>query len=200
MSRPGGEGGFRSFASVLRPVADLLADNQSGGGAQIAYEESRKLGYTDGFEQGRAEGRATGLRDAESETEALRQELRQESTEAVATISAEVGHWRCDVEARLGRLAVAIARKILAHEVETSPDTVSDIVRESLGAAVGTDVLKIRVAPKHYDALAASEAAPVGIALVADPSIESGCVVETTWGELDAQGSTFLDRLEKEAA
>lgn len=201
MSKLGGEGAWRPLASVLRPVADLVADSHGGGaGAQRAYEESHKLGYCDGFEQGRAEGRAEGLLAAEAETEALRSRIRSEADAALAALADEVKKWQADCESQLGRLAVAIARKVLAHEVETSADTVSDIVREAIGAAVGTEVLRIRVSPDQAEVLTEGRVVPSGIALVADPSITCGCVVETTWGELDAQGATFLDRLEREAA
>ncbi|MCC6403502.1 MAG: hypothetical protein IT207_05785 [Fimbriimonadaceae bacterium] len=200
MSRLKGERGFLPFASVLRPVTEVLADDGSGGGGKQAYEESRRLGYCDGFEQGRSEGRATGLRDAEAETEAHRSELQLRSSEALLAIAAEQAAWRSEAEGRLGRLAVAIARKVLAHEVETSADTVTDIVREAMSAVIGAEVLKIRVAPHHAEIVSSSEVGSRGLEIVPDPTIDSGCVIETTWGEMDAQCATFLDRLDREAA
>jgi flagellar assembly protein FliH len=190
---------FRPLASALRPIADVLGDSKEDPGLAEAYEASRRQGYDDGFEQGRAEGRAEGLAEARKAADSERAAQAARASEALEAVSAAFSAWRDEAERRLGLVAMRVARRALGDEVEAGRTAVSSILREALAAAEGSDVLRVRVSPSDA-ALLATDASVQGLTVVADPGVSSGCIVETSWGELDAQCGTFLDRIEREAA
>lgn len=190
-----GQGAFRPLASALKPIAEVLAQPAADKGAAEAYEASRRQGYDDGFEQGRAEGRAEGLAAAMRESDLAQQRQAAENRTVLEGIAQGVQEWQAAMERKLGLVAVRIAREALAGE-EASGPAVQAIVRKALRSAEGAEVVRVRVPPEAASCL---EDVP-GLAVVADPSVDSGCIVETSWGELDARCSSYLDRVEKEAA
>lgn len=190
---------FRPLASALRPITEVLGDRNEDPAVQEAYEASRRQGYDDGFEQGRAEGRAEGLAQARKEAEAERERQSAKVAETLEAVSQAFAAWREEAERRLGLVAMRVARRALGDEVEAGRTAVASILREALAAAEGSEVLRVRVSPEDAERLSA-EPSVNGLAVVADPAVATGCVVETSWGELDAQCGTFLDRIEREAA
>jgi flagellar assembly protein FliH len=198
LSKPRSGGGWLPFASVLKPVAAILAEHRADPGDLEEAVRSRKLGYDDGFAQGRAEGYAEGHAQAKQEAAAANAEAVAQFAASVEAVERAFREWRAGAEERIGLLALAAARKAVGREIESGPGAVQDIVRLALDEAVGTRVVRIRV-PAHTAALV-GEAVPEGVAVVEDTAIESGCVIETDWGELDARCGSFFDRIEEAAA
>src|SRR5690606_16120529 len=92
-------------------------------------------------------------------------------------------------------LALEISKKIIDTTVEVNPEYLVHIVREALGQAGAAAIRKIRVSPQDYEFIEV-----VGLRrqfesegswdFEADETIRSGCIVETSGGEIDFQ----LDR------
>ena len=100
------------------------------------------------------------------------------------------------------RLAVAIARKIIGAELETSPDTVVKIVREALSSGrrarqvsikvPATDVARVRAGIPKLDLAASCEVDVIGGDIEA-----GGCVIEMEFGIIDARLETQLRLIEQ---
>ncbi|RMD83751.1 MAG: hypothetical protein D6808_08165 [Candidatus Dadabacteria bacterium] len=98
-------------------------------------------------------------------------------------------------------LAVMIAKKIVDTTVEINPEYIVDIVREALNLTGTAVVKKVRISPqdkeffdvigiektlKGYDGMWEFEA---------DETIKSGCVIETSAGEIDYQLDKAWERI-----
>ncbi|WP_430391047.1 FliH/SctL family protein [Dyella sp. 20L07] len=98
------------------------------------------------------------------------------------------------VELELARLAMTVARQVLAHELRTTPDLVVEAVRQAaLALPSATGNLRVRL---HADDLALLRT--LGVAeqhwqLVADPTLRPGdCMLENERSRLDARVETRL--------
>ncbi|WP_130619373.1 FliH/SctL family protein [Dyella amyloliquefaciens] len=98
------------------------------------------------------------------------------------------------VELELARLAMTVARQVLAHELRTSPDLVVEAVRQAalaLPAAKGS--LRVRLHAEDLALLRSLDAAEEHWQLLADPNLQRGdCLLETDRSRLDARVETRL--------
>ncbi len=98
------------------------------------------------------------------------------------------------VELELARLAMTVARQVVAHELRTSPDLVVEAIRQAvLAMPAATSALRVRL---HGDDVALVRS--LGIAekhwqLVSDASLQRGdCLLETERSRLDARVETRM--------
>jgi flagellar assembly protein FliH len=147
---------------------------------------------------GHAEGRAEGHRDGLSETTAAAsamgeavnalQALRHETAEAVERDAVE--------------LALALAAKVLAGELEARPERVIDVVRGALRRIGDRRQIVVLVDPDDLDVVSAAVGdlrAQVGGIETCDVQADrrvgrGGAIVRTVEGEIDATVKTQLER------
>lgn len=92
-------------------------------------------------------------------------------------------------------LALAIARKIVCHEVNTSKTVVLSVVKEALKRVVDHKKVKIRVNPSDLNVIKEAKSQfsdfvdnTENITIEEDEAIlNGGCVIETDLGEIDAR-------------
>jgi len=186
----------------LPDPAFLLAEAQaqieqmfSQARAQIATwrEEARQAGWQAGYDEGHQAAMAE-----------LAQTLDQVRTIAESAVEAHAKFLR-DSQPEIGRLAVAIAEKIIGRELTVNPSAISDIVAQVIEAAAVQDACRIHVNPHdyeilkpHWDAISVLQQPGRSWDLVADKNIErGGCVIETGGGTIDAQLRTQLGQVEQ---
>ena len=108
-------------------------------------------------------------------------------------------------QGELGRLALAIAAKIIGHELATTPGTIADIVTNVIETACVREACVIRVNPEDHEMLRAHwprvrgrpDARQSTWDLVADRRIgRGGCLIEANGGSIDAQLETQLRQVE----
>lgn len=101
------------------------------------------------------------------------------------------------------QLALAISKKIVGYAVEINPEYIAPLVTEALGLAGGAAVRKVRVSPEDMEFI---QIVGIGKHLKAfdgswqfekDDSIRSGCIVETSAGEIDFQLDAAWDRIKE---
>lgn len=194
-----------------------------------ATEESERLretaqqeGYEKGFEEGHAEGYRNGLRAAEAEVDAkvveqVTTQTEQRVNEQLQTVlpalqslltqfHATTTQHGADWEKEVIELSLAIAEKVLKHELSSGPEKLAAIIQQGLELAVGKSNVAIHL---HPEDLAKIE--PRLLQLVPEanrfsdiklvPSTHvalGGCVVVTEHGRIDAQIETMLDRIGRE--
>lgn len=98
------------------------------------------------------------------------------------------------VELELARLAMTVARQVLAHELRTSPDLVVEAVRQAaLALPAATGSLRVRLHAEDLSLLRSLDATEEHWQLVADPTLQRGdCMLETDRSRLDSRVETRL--------
>lgn len=101
-----------------------------------------------------------------------------------------------DAEATVRTLALAVARRLVAEELETHPERIRSIVREASERVRRASRVRVRVSPADCAALG-----PLDAEIVEDPSVErGGCVVESDLGDVDARLEVRLEALARALA
>jgi len=148
-------------------------------------------------QQGLEEGRAL----AEQELQKKMTELERRGEE----LEAERRLFLDKVEPELARLAVGIAEKVIAKELETNPEIVIGLVRNAMKRMRERETLRVRLNPEDLPLVKAaredlmSEVNGVNkLDLQEDRRVgRGGCMVESGSGVLDATIKTQLEKLEQ---
>jgi len=149
-----------------------------------AAEERAALEHA-AYVRGAAEGKA----QAEAELAHL--------VHALGEATAELARFRRGMleryQSELLDLALEVARKVVDRELEQHPEHWIELIRDSVQRALDRDHIRIRVAEplhgylvEHLAELRAELDGVKDLELVEDPALPaSGCVVETSYGDLD---------------
>lgn len=108
------------------------------------------------------------------------------------------------IERSAVELTLEIANKLIGHAVEINPEYIIDIVNTAIGKAGGAAVKTVRVSPEDMEFIEV-----VGIArkikeydgswqFESDASVRSGCIVQTTAGEIDFQLDVAWERIKEQ--
>lgn len=198
MSNPVNPGGtVGSFTAMLPTMSALNALTQQGRGSSVTEqirEHARQSGYDEGYADGLALGRQEGLGAIEAEYRQEVQRFVAELDQSAAAMKNTVLQWQAGLESPLASLAVVIATQILGRELTLDPDAVIGIARQAVGEVTHASTARIRVNPfqapvvraRQSDILAASVSLR-SVEVVDDPTITSGCVIESDGGTVDAQ-------------
>ena len=168
--------------AVPRPAEERLAAAEAAHEAELAA--ARAAGYDEGLATGRAEVSA-----AAGALAAAAAQLGEASAAAAA-----------DAEPVAVELALRIARKVLAGELEARPELVLDVVRGSLRRLTEPLPATLLVNPDDAELVRASiDGFSVEhggeLSVREERRIErGGCVVRTAAGEIDAQITAQLER------
>lgn len=176
----------RSEAQEIRHRAQTEAD---------ALLEKARQEADDLREEARQEGRDSG-----------RSEGAAELTETIAQASARLREVEEKLTSELTDVAIAIARKILGQELQSSPEAVLKIVRNALvEKARQRQEISLRVHPDDLAIIRENKAQLLEvlsraneISIRADASVERyGVIIETDAGTIDAQLDSQLAIFER---
>ncbi|MBI5563047.1 MAG: hypothetical protein HY894_09405 [Deltaproteobacteria bacterium] len=170
----------------------------SNGSAGMVGDEGgvERAAYEEGFKAGEAAGFAIGAQKAAI------------ASAAIAKVLGEVAGLRDSLylaaEAEMTGLALAIARKVIQREIETSPEAVMGAVRAAVDAITAGREITMKVNPKDLETVrrhspeidAWSGTRPVRLA--GDEAVSrGGCVIETNLQEADATVDGCLAAIEE---
>lgn len=172
-------------AEKLLEKAELEADRK----AEALFEEARQSGYADGMEAARSQNEAIL-----AETEQLRRSAAEEHDSILAGMEAEILE-----------LAVDIARKAVAGELETNKGVILQLVRDGLSCCSNKNGAVIKVSPEDYENLTDNDDRPSlvregaeDLEIKRDGTLKRGdCIIETSLGSVDAGAGTRLARIEE---
>jgi flagellar assembly protein FliH len=158
--------------AVLPTVADL----------EGLEREAREAGHAAGLAEGRAAAEAE-LRERLARLDGI---LHAAARPLDALDDA--------TEQELARLALVIARRVVAHELKTSPTLIVRTVREAaLALPAATRALRVYLHPDDLALLRELEAAEPHWQLLPDPDLQRGdCLLESESSRLDARVETRL--------
>ncbi|HEY8585905.1 MAG TPA: FliH/SctL family protein [Rhodanobacter sp.] len=145
-------------------------------------EQARREGYA----AGHAEGLAAGQTQVQQRMSELGM-LFDAAARPLQTLDEQTGQ-------ELTRLAMIVARRVIADELRKSPELVIKAVREAAAALPGaTRELRVHLHPEDVSLLQESAAADRHWQLLADPTLSRGdCCLESERSRLDARVETRL--------
>lgn len=165
---------------------------------EAAFEASRQQGYEHGFAQGTAEA-----------VEQLQQSWESKLTEAADVLKGAYAMREQiiqEAEPFLVELSVAIAEKIIGQQLANAPEMAVELIRKSLSRRREQGVITLCVSPSH---LAFVQAAREELLTAIDSQAElhilpdstvkdSGCVIRSAYGSIDARIDTQLSEIKRE--
>ncbi len=200
-SQPKGERAFNRIDFDTTPgtfsqLADdpLTGDNNRPDGSHPKIEEIEAQAYSRGFNKGEKAGFKTGQEKIESVFNNLHRLVSE-----LAKLRKQIF---IDSEREIVELALAIARRIICHEVTLNKNTVIDVTREALKEIEDHEKIKIRLKPEDLECFENADSNPIcnneNVTFEAEEKISSGgCVVETDAGAFDARIEKQLQAVEE---
>ena len=172
---------------------------------ELSIEEIECNAYRAGFEEGQQKGLAEGTQEGvESGLNTIGPtvESLQQAIDQLQSLRAETYH---DIEKELVELSLAIARKIVCHEVEINNETVVCVAREALRRVDHPGQVKIKLNPADFQfieerksKLFDSDHYLENVVFEAEATIRTGgCIVETEMGDIDARIENQLKAVEE---
>jgi len=152
--------------------------------------------YREGFKKGEKDG----LESVRDRFDSIIKSFR----ESVDSLEKAKKSLRVSAEQEAVELALAIAKKILYHDVSINRDVILNIAKAALKKVVDRKRIKIRLAPSDFHYLSENKA-QLGIEedfekvkLEEDQSITGGgCIIETNLGDIDARIESQLHVVEE---
>lgn len=175
-------------------AAEMLAE------ARAEAEDIRQQAFTEGYGLGEQAAREEMSREAD----ALLGLLRSAIESAQRAYEEALARARGDIL----KLALAIAEKIIRNHVETDPAAIEGLLDDLLPRWEGAAQMTIRCHPDdaavieaYLERLAAEGRPQTDVTVVpTDHIARGGCVVESSYGELDARLETRIARVAERLA
>ena len=194
--------GFRhvSVAENGRPFMDLAENTDGSGGYPGNTEPMEREIEEEAYVRGYTQGEKVGIESGKKIVEPILNNFQQALVE-LERIRKEI---YVSAEKETVELSLAIARKIVGHEVATNRNVVLNVVKEALGKLVDHEKIRVRISPSDLEFILNSrdqfsntvENAD-GIVFEEDNAILSGgCVIETDLGSIDARVESQFQVLE----
>ncbi|HUG91252.1 MAG TPA: FliH/SctL family protein [Planctomycetaceae bacterium] len=177
-------------------------------------ESLRRRALEDGRAAGLREGLAEAAREIETRAADVAQRLVEERLgtvlpalqSAAAALALERDRWLVEWENTAVRLGIAVAQKLLRHQLDAHPDAGRELLAQSLQLASGSAHVTVRLNPADLERLGDRAAdvirslASCGRASVSpDASLSRGsAVIDTGPGTIDARIETQLERIASE--
>lgn len=196
-------------------VASKVARNKQGqenAKFQNVYEQGKVLGYAEGYASGEAKGIEAGIElgkleaksNFEKETSAELEQLKSELERVIQTAEQGIQNWYAESENRLSSLAVEIARKAVFQELETTPEIVLSIAKQTLKEIHGGTQVKLRINPTHINIFESAKTDFLNsvthiqnLEIIPDDSVQTACIVESDGSIIDARTESYFDRLDE---
>ena len=163
-----------------------ISENRAGDKGP-SIDDLKETAFQKGFHEGKRVGFESGKKRADSVSDSLYQALAQ-----LENIRQEIHQ---EIEKEVAQLALSIARKIVCHEVKTTRETLTCIVRKALSRVDNPGKIKIKLNPDDLQFIKDTQD-QFGhyldnvdkIRFEAEESIQSGgCLIETDRGNIDAR-------------
>ncbi len=182
----------------------IIAEGNEEAGSIVAEakeeaEQIRQEHIKRGYEE--------GIRKAEQEIDETRKTALQESQQIVTAAGRTKMQILRTAESDMMRLVMAIARKVIAGEIETNPEVVINVISEALTYLDKTENISVHINPQEVlqvlDAVNTGQITDKNNKLVdfdvqADKRVSTGgCIIDGEEGQIDASIETRINRIEK---
>lgn len=181
------------------PPAWLGGPQKSDAATEDRIDKTKAL-EEQAFLEGFTEGEKAGIALEKKRTDSVLNNFNQALVE-LEKIKKEV---YAKAEQETVKLALAVARKVVCHEVNTNKEVILSIVKEALKKVVDAEKIRIRINRSDLEFLKKKEThfstfdERRTITFEEDESIHTGgCVIETNFGEIDARVEKQLQVVEE---
>jgi flagellar biosynthesis/type III secretory pathway protein FliH len=162
-----------------------------------------EIGRENEYRRGYEEGREEAIRELQNSYDDEMKEIRRLMTEFVRSIYDQLEDFKRKNKQFALRMSVAIAAKIVKHEVLLHDDVVLAQIKDALHKILGVEKIKVLVNPQDEElvrveknSLLTSADSVREIVIEPDEKIErGGCVIESMLGNVDARISTQLKNI-----
>jgi len=212
-------GRYADATAIERDVTAIIAAARDA--ATRIEAEARSRGYEAGLAEGRekasAEIRAESgplreqaerlLREAEERARLMERDAAIRAAALLADARREYERILAEAEPAVVRLALCIARKIVARELKEHPeDSVIALAREALAQAATNEEVSLKVHPDDLEAVRARQGEllqgsdpSLNVRVEPDASVPRGnCIAQTSLGTIDARVETQFEELSRE--
>jgi flagellar assembly protein FliH len=175
----------------IQEVKSEAAEEGREEGYQEGYKFGHRVGMRDGASEALSEGRATCAREIEQFTRDL--------DEIGEAFQAAIQRWFQSVEQSLEEMAVVIAERVIAKELELSLEAISTLTKECLAEVTHATEARVRVNSAAYSVLAPHRELLQSLTpslkhleIIEDPSQTDGVIIDTDGGRIDGLIQTRL--------
>ena len=187
------------IAEADNKINEKIAD------AEARIESLKEQAQGAGFQQGYREGYDQGKQAATEEMQGILLAAVEKSEHIIALSEQEARASILAAEKQFIEIALSIARKILAREVEENPMVILPIVKKALEKVSDQEQIVIKVHPDDYELVLQARrdlqmilGQEQALTIAHDHTVEVGsCVIESSNGTVDARVSTQFAALEK---
>ncbi|WP_053365312.1 FliH/SctL family protein [Bacillus sp. FJAT-27245] len=163
----------------------------------IQLEEEKRRGYQEGY--------LLGIEDGRNDAKAQYASELQKAASILELAYQEKAELIREAEPFVLELAIAIAKKVLQQELQTAPDALITLIKQTLSDVYETDSLSIGVSPEDFPfvqkqrkQLLAVDNGQVEVKIFPDYSVEQGgCIIRTSSGSIDARLDMQLSEIKK---
>ncbi|GBG56302.1 flagellar assembly protein FliH [Sporomusaceae bacterium FL31] len=187
------------IAAADNKINEKIAD------AESHIESLKEQAQEAGFQQGYREGYDQGKQTVTEEMQGILLAAVEKSERIIALSEQEARASILAAEKQFIEIALSIARKILAREVEENPMVILPIVKKALEKVSDQEQIVIKVHPDDYELVLQARrdlqmilGQEQALTIAHDHTVEIGsCVIESSNGTVDARVSTQFAALEK---
>ena len=190
----------RKEAQVIVNAANSAAE-QCSARADEQAEQLKQQAHDEGYQNGLAQG----LQVASDE---MRQNIDKsiEKSQTILSITEQEAKEMIFVaERQIIEIALAVARRILAREIEENPMAVLPIVKNALEKVRDQEQVTARVSPDDFDVVLLAKrdleimmGRERALTIMADRTIDpGGCMIDTAYGTVDARLDIKFEMLAK---
>lgn len=170
----------QSVESQLREELELLKAS-----TEARIEEARN----EALEQGKVQGREEALQEQSAEQTKTNESIEIVLKDLIQQLQRTVHEF----EGHAVQFSLAVAKKLIGQAVEINPEYIVEIVHEALSKAGSALVQRVRVSPEDYEFIELFGVRNIldnsdeSWNFESDETIRSGCIVDTSAGEIDYQ-------------
>jgi len=159
------------------------------------------VAFEDGFEAGKTEAAKVLQVEYEKRVQAVIENF----ASITRQFAAEVERYNQEFDNAVVTLAIAVAKRVVAREIEVDDGAVLARSREAIRKIIGVEKIKIHVNPsdeeyirEHRNELSGYADSVKEIVVESDNKVErGGCVIESDLGNIDARISTQFELIEE---
>ncbi len=189
----------------IADLVDSTAQDARPDSGPAHDSESLKTALEEAFERGFEAGKTETSKILQSEYEKKTVEESKRFDSVLKEFSSEIEKFGREVDHAVITLALAMARRVVAREIEIDEGAVLGRTREAIRRIIGVDKIKIHVNPADEDyiregrnELSSYVDSVKEIVIEADEKIErGGCMIESELGNIDARISTQFGIIEE---
>lgn len=194
-----------SGKSQMGNGSDGESNGIHGNGSQNTPAAQRQSALDEAFKEGFETGKTEAAKILRPEYEARVQNIIKDLSSIIREFSKEVEKYNEEFDGAVVKLALAIAKRIVARDIEIDEGAVLVRSREAIRKVVGVDKVKILVNSsdeeyirEHRNELMSYADSVKEIAIEGDNKVErGGCIIESDLGNIDARISTQFEIVEE---